>query len=81
MIKRRCRPSALSTASLAFLGLAAVFQLDHAFAHEIGLHRVLLGARFEPLDHFAQRSYFQVSLRKFAFQPALAQASRPIQSD
>jgi len=72
---------AISAACFAFLGLAAVFQLDHAFAHEIGLHRVLLGARFEPLDHFAQRSYFQVSLRKFAFQPALAQASRPIQSD
>ncbi len=49
--------------------------LDHAFAHEFGLHRVLLAARFEPLDYFAQRSYFQVSLRKFAFQHALAQAS------
>ncbi len=75
MTKRRCRPSAISTACFAFLGLAAVLQFDHAFAHENGLYRVLLGACFEPLDYFAQRSDFQVSLRKFAFQRALAHAS------
>jgi hypothetical protein len=65
----------ISTACFAFLGLPAVFQLDYAFAHEFGLHRVLLGARFEPLDYLAQRSYFQVSLGKFAFEHALAHAS------
>ena len=75
MTKRRCGPSAISAACFAFFGLSAVFQLDYAFAHEFGLHRVLLGARVEPLDYFAQRSYFQVSLRKFAFQRALANAS------
>ena len=30
---------------------------------------------FEPLDYFAQRSDLQISLRKFAFQRALAHAS------
>jgi hypothetical protein len=66
---------AISPACFAFLGLPAVLQLDHAFAHEIGLYRVVLAARFEPLDYVAQRSYVQVSLRKFAIQHTLAHAS------
>ena len=75
MAKRRCGPSAISAACFAFLGLSAVLHLDHAFAHEIGLYRVVLAARFEPLDYFAQCSYVEMSLRKSAFQHALAHAS------
>jgi hypothetical protein len=71
MTKRRCGSSVISAACFAFLGLAAVFHLDHAFAHEIGLHRILLGARFERLVLFAQLSHFPARLRKRAFEHAL----------
>ena len=40
IIKRRCGPLAISAACFAFLGLAAVFELDHAFPHEIEIRPV-----------------------------------------